>query len=336
MIKKNLKISKLNNIYAGVIGTGIGLKHLEAIDGYKKSSVIIICEKNERKINFLKKKFPKKIITKDENEIFLNDKINLVSIASYDNDHYNQILKCIKFKKNFIVEKPMCLKLKQLKNINKLLIKSNIKITSNLVLRTNSLFKYIKKTINTKKIFYIEGDYIWGRKEKLYQWRSREKDYSLTLGAGIHIIDLIIWFLNDLPKSVTTFSNSIATKNSSFKKNSFAIYIFEFSNNVIVKITANLAAIYNHIHEIKIFQTDKTIINNFNGSFLIEKSKKVKKIKKEYPDKKNRKKLIRNFIESILTPKKHMLSIKDQINLMTICFAADESLKKNKKITIKY
>ena len=336
MIKKNLKILKSNNIYAGVIGSGIGIKHLEAIDSHKKSNVVIICEKNQKKINFLRKKFPNKVITKNENEIFLNDKINLVSIASYDNDHYDQILKCIKFKKNFIVEKPMCLNLWQLRNINRLLVKSKLKMTSNLVLRTNSLFKNFRKLIDKKKVFYIEGDYIWGRKEKLSQWRAKVKDYSLTLGAGIHMIDLIIWFLRELPKSVTTFSNNNATKNSKFKKQSFAIYIFEFSNNVLVKITANLAAVYNHIHEIKIFQTNKTITNNLNGSFKIGKNKIINKIKKEYPDKKNRKQLIIDFVESILTNRKHMLSIKEQINLMIVCFAADESLKKKKKITIKY
>ena len=83
---------------------------------------------------------------------FRNKKINLVSIASYDNDHYNQIIKSIKSKKNIIVEKPMCLNLSQLKKIYKLIKKKkNIKMTSNLVLRTNSLFKSFKKRINSKK-----------------------------------------------------------------------------------------------------------------------------------------------------------------------------------------
>ena len=39
-------------IVAAIIGMGIGQKHLDAIDNYKKSFVKIICEKNEKKINF--------------------------------------------------------------------------------------------------------------------------------------------------------------------------------------------------------------------------------------------------------------------------------------------
>ena len=94
---------------------GIGQKHLDEIDNYKKSFVKIICEKNEKKIKFLKKKYPGKIITKDENVIFKDPSINLVSIASYDDFHYSQVIKSLENNKNIIVEKPMCLTLDQLK-----------------------------------------------------------------------------------------------------------------------------------------------------------------------------------------------------------------------------
>ena len=39
-------------INAAIIGTGIGLKHLESIEGYRNSFVKIICEKDKKKLNF--------------------------------------------------------------------------------------------------------------------------------------------------------------------------------------------------------------------------------------------------------------------------------------------
>ena len=36
-------------IIAAIIGMGIGEKHIEAIDNYKFSKVLIICEKNKKK-----------------------------------------------------------------------------------------------------------------------------------------------------------------------------------------------------------------------------------------------------------------------------------------------
>tara|TARA_B110000483_G_scaffold184921_1_gene218736 strand:+ start:273 stop:1265 length:993 start_codon:yes stop_codon:yes gene_type:complete len=328
-------------IKAAIIGSGIGMKHFEAIDHYRNSAVKVICEKDKTKIKSLKKKFRDIDIVSDEKKIFLDKNINLVSIASYDDDHFDQIVKCIKNNKHIIVEKPMCLKVDQLLKIKNLIRKKpNIKIISNLVLRTNSLFLKFKKDINYKDIFYIEADYVWGRKEKLYQWRSKIKDYSVTLGAAIHVIDLVMWFTKKKPINVTSFGNNIATKNTSFKKKSLIIYIFEFPGNVIVKISANAAGIYNHFHEVKIFEKNKTLVHNYLGSYtFIKKNKKTtfNKTNYEYPDKKNRKKLIQNFIDVLIDNRiKPIITLKEQFDLMSVCFASDKSLRLKRKIKIKY
>ena len=328
-------------IIAAIIGMGIGEKHIEAIDNYKFSKVLIICEKNKKKIKYFKKKYPKKIITDDENLIFSNKEINLVSIASYDDHHYRQILKCFSTNKNFIIEKPMCLKFYQLKKINSLLrLNKKVKMFSNLTLRANSLFIYIKKNIDVKKIFYIEADYIWGRFFKLFEWRSKLVDYSLTLGAAIHMIDLVVWLLKDKPLTISSYGNNISTKGTSFKKKSFMVYILKFKNNLIVKITANATAPHEHFHELKVYQNNKTFINSIFGPYLIERSNKknvLKKINKNYPDKKNRRNLIRSFIDYLLKNKnKNPISHKEQIDLMSICFYADKSLKENKEQKINY
>ena len=324
-------------IKAAIIGTGIGIKHFNAIENYRGSKVKIICERNKSKLTLLKKKFPKKIITSNEKKIYSDKDINLVSIASYDNFHFKQIMNSIKSKKNVIVEKPMCLNERQLKQINSLCNKNKkINITSNLVLRVNSLFNNFKNKIKNKKIFYIEGDYIWGRKKKLYGWRSKVRDYSITLGAGVHMIDLIMWLTNSKPISVYAMGNNISTKGTKYKKKSFVVMLFEFPKKIIAKITANGGAIYDHFHEMKIFCSKQTYINSRLGSFYYE-NEKFYRNKTLYPDKKNRKKLIRNFIDTILKPKtKPIITLKEQIDLMTVCFAVDKSLKLNRKIKINY
>ena len=59
--------------------------------------------------------------------IFKDKTINLITIASYDDTHYQYIMKCIRHNKNIIVEKPMCLSLGQLKKINASLKKKKSK-----------------------------------------------------------------------------------------------------------------------------------------------------------------------------------------------------------------
>ena len=105
---------------------------------------------------------------------------------------------------------------------------------------------------------------------------------------------------------------------------------------IIVKITANGAAIFDHFHELKIFSDNQTLVNSKLGSYIVKKGK-TKKILANYPDKQNRKKLIRNFIETLIKKNiKPIISVKEQVDLMSICFAVDKSVKLNKKIKINY
>ena len=61
--------------------------------------------------------------------------------------------------------------------------------------------------------------------------------------------------------------------------------MFEYPKNIMVKITANGAAIFDHFHEIKIFSDNLTMVNSRLGSYIIKKGK-FDKIKSNYPDKK--------------------------------------------------
>ncbi len=230
----------------------------------------------------------------------------------------------------------MCLTQKELNKIYMLLKKKKLKITSNLVLRVNDLFTKIKKKINKKKIFYIEADYIWGRKEKLFGWRSKTKNYSIVHGAAIHMIDLIIWITGLKPTFVYAIGNKKITNNTSFKKNSFAIILLEFPNKILAKVTANAPAKHEHFHELKIFSKDKTIVHSKLGSYITD-GNNTKLIKSNYPDKENRKNLIRNFIDNLLEKKQNIyLNTKDQFDLMSVCFAIEKSIILKKKIKINY
>ena len=64
-----------------------------------------------------------------------------------------------------------------------------------------------------ENIYYIEADYNYGRLKKLtHGWRSKVPNYSVTLGGGIHMLDLVLWITKFKPEDVKSFSNDISTK----------------------------------------------------------------------------------------------------------------------------
>ena len=327
-------------INVGIIGFGVGEKHFQAFQLHKLSSVKTICEKDKKKIKLLKKQYPNITLTDDEDIIFKDKEINAVSIASYDDHHYRQVMKCFKYKKHILVEKPLCLSINELNKIRKESKKNNnLIIYSNMVLRTEKIFKKFKEIIsqNKKNYYFIEGSYIWGRIKKLYEWRSRIKLFTIELGATIHILDLICWMLDDFPRSVFCSGNRIGINRKKFSKDSFSTMTLKFGNGLIANITANLVCPHEHLHAISVYGSKNTLKNTLSGSYIINTKKKINKLKFAYPDKKNRKELIFNFIENInCVSNKQIINKKEIFNIMKICFAAEKSKKLNKEIKLNY
>ncbi len=150
------------------------------------------------------------------------------------------------------------------------------------------------------------------------------------------MIDLVLWLINLKPISVHAVGNNKPTKKTIFKKNSLIVMLFKFPNNILVKISANANAVHDHFHEIKVFSKDHTLVNSKMGSYTFKKNNVVKNFS-SYPDKKNRKKMIQNFLDILIEKKtKPIITLKEQFDLMSVCFAVDRSIKLNKTIKIKY
>jgi len=328
----------------GIIGMGIGRKHVLAYKNNKNTNIKKICDFDSKKLPLIKKEFPNIEIVTSSDLIIEDNGIDIVSIASYDNYHFEQIMKSIKYKKHIFAEKPICMSLTELVEIYQALAENkSLLFSANHVLRTNSRFKKLKRNIKRNDfgdIFYLEGDYLWGRKEKLYGWRSNMDYYSIIYGAAIHMIDLIVWLINEKPINVQAMGNNIATKDSNLKFNSFAVILLEFENGIIVKLTGNGGCVHPHFHGLKIFGTKKTAIHNIDGAYYLKSSQpSIEKISisESYPEKETREKVIHSFIDTIMSSSNELIvSQKDIFNIMSICFAAEEAMISGKKISINY
>jgi predicted dehydrogenase len=331
----------MKKIDVGIIGLGVGQWHLETYMKSNHVKNIFICDfkKNIEKKFF---KISKNIYHSSFKEMLKNKNIKIISIASYDNYHFKQVLSSLSNNKNVFVEKPLCMFKHELKKIFKKQKKTKLLLSSNLVLRSNPLFQNIKKKINDGffgKIFFIEGDYFWGRVDKFYGWRSKLKYYSKIYGAAIHMIDLITWMLGQRPKYVYAEGNKIGTK-SKMKFNSFVILNLIFKNNLIVKITGNGPCVYPHFHGLKIFGSKKTFLHDHKASHIYSK-KDVKKLNLKnsyYPAKKNRSMILKSFIEGVIKKNsRYFLADTTSVyNGMDICFAAEKSMISKKRIKITY
>lgn len=330
-------MSNKKNFKVGIIGLGVGEKHLKGYLKCKNTEVIYAVDKNILKLRYLKKKYKNINFIQNSQKVFEDKNIDIVSIATFDDSHYDLIMNAIKNKKHIFVEKPMCQFSWQLKKIEKKLKQKRLVLFSNLILRKSKLFIDLKKKMAQKffgKVFHIEADYNYGRVHKIKSnaWRSNIPFYSVTQGGGIHLVDLILWMTNKRPKSVFTYANNIASKNFKFKYPDNVLAIFKLDNDITLKISVKFASVNKHHHNLSIYGTKRTFENLITGPIIHQNSTdKPKKCKQNYKSYK-KSNLIEAFIECIQNRKKY--NFDEFKNSLNLCFAIEKSYKTNKEIKL--
>jgi len=329
-------------IKAGIIGLGVGEQHISGYNSHPDCKVVALCDFAKEKRKDVQSRHPEIKMIDDANEILKDPSINVVSIASYDNFHFEQIMKAIENGKHVFVEKPVCLFESEAQRIREKLSRTQLKLSSNLILRLSPRLQYVKGLIDTNElgnIFYLESDYQYGRIHKLMEgWRGKIDFYSIVYGGGVHMIDLLLWMTNDKIMEVSSFGNNICTRDTSFKFNDMVVSILHFKTGTIAKVACNFGCVKPHFHSLSVFGTSGTFINDYAYGKLY-RSRNIddspEKIYKKYPGI-NKGDLIYNFIESIIKNTPPHVTSDDVFNTMSVCFAIEKSVQARTKVSVNY
>lgn len=333
----------MKKIRAGIIGLGVGEQHIDGYLRHPECEVTTLCDFSDEKLRMAHKKYPELKITDNPDHILTDPNIDVVSVASYDNFHFDQVMKCLAADKHVFVEKPLCLDSNQARQIVSLFrTKHNLRLSSNLILRLSPRFTSIKGMIDSGRmgqIYYFEGDYHYGRLHKItHGWRGDIDFYSVVYGGAVHIIDLITWLSGDTVEEVVAFGNKIASRGTLFKYNDFVCSLLKFKSGMIAKVTANFGCVKPHFHALEIFGTKATYINqrDFGVMYTSSEHDSPPQIcNSEYPGV-HKGDLIYSFVQSLLGEAEAMVSAEDVFRTMAVCFAIEESSNLSKPVKVDY
>jgi predicted dehydrogenase len=337
-----IKVKK--KIGVGVIGLGIGEKHVESYLADDRCVIKKVCDRDKTKINEFLLRYPNLDITENSEDILEAPDIDIVSIASYDNFHSKQIIQALTNKKHVFVEKPICLNSRELEcivaasNAN-----SELQLTSNLILRRSPRFIKLQEMIKNNhfgKLYYIEGDYNYGRLHKITEgWRGDLPYYSVMHGGGIHIIDLLCWITGDKVIEVTAMGTDIATQNTKFKYHDTVVGLLRFNSGMIGKITANFACVYPHYHNLSLYGTESSFIQNHTSGAVIyetnDPSESPVRVNDPYPGV-VKGDMIPDFITSIIEQREPSVSKKEVFDAMSVSLAIEKSNNSKESVKVDY
>ena len=325
-----------------VIGLGVGQKHVETLVKMPQVEKIHICDLDPKKTEETVAYDEEKIQIRTYQDILNDSGISLVSIATFDHDHGKTVLECLESGKHVFVEKPLCTSIEELSKIKKSLAeKNNLHLMSNLVLREAELYKWLREKIKKGEfgeIYNFEGDYLYGRLHKILKgWRGQSPNYSVMLGGGIHIIDLMVYLTDQNPHHVTSFANKVVTQGTSFAYNDNMTSIFQFESGMMAKINANFGCVHPHQHFLRIYGTKGTFILDDQGPrvFWNRGDSEIAERLKLDPLPVSKGVLLPVFIDEI-NKSAGEANFQREIDLISIIYAADRSVKTDQREKIEY
>ena len=314
---------------------------MRLLDAREDVDVRAICDSNPSKLSEVSTKFPHVMPYANDFEVINNPELDLVCIATYDDVHHPQILACLDQEKHVFVEKPVCLFKDEARSIIcRLGKKPHLKFSSNLILRKSERFLDLKSRIASGQfgeIFALDADYYYGRVEKLTKgWRGVIDYYSVFLGGGIHMVDLVRWLSGAEAETVFAVSNKIVTKGTNYRFDDYVSSLITFEQGIQARVSANFGCVHPHHHCVKVFGSKSTFINEFKEAGIYSSSNPLtpyELLESDYPGCKKGD-LLDSFVDEILTGSPPAYSTKDVFESMAVSFAVEESLKTSQPVRL--
>jgi predicted dehydrogenase len=324
---------------AGIIGLGIGEQHVRAYQSVEGVEVFAVCDLDSEKADAIARQYDVKRRETDWRLLTEDPDIDVISIASYDNIHAEQVVSALENGKHVFIEKPMCLTPDEAEAIKQALdAHPDLKLSSNLPLRTCPRFKRLRDEMQSGAmgdVYHLEADYLWGRSQKLTNgWRREMPFYSIVLGASIHMIDLILWFKGEAPIEVSGHGSRIALAKDQLGFDDFAVNTLHFADGTFARVSAHGGCAHPHFHAVRAYGTELSFHHGLNGAYWVDSSDPSTTPKPEtadYPARNERRTILASFLAYIRDSRKTpLVTAADAFLTMDIALAADRAIREGR------
>lgn len=317
----------------GVIGLGVGAQHAEVYARRADCQLVALCDLSAEKLAEVGPRYPAARRTANAAELLGDPSIQIVSIATYDNCHHGQVIEALANGKHVFVEKPLCLNRQEFDDIRSALDRQpQLTLSSNLILRKSPRFIELKKLIRDGvlgDVYFVEGDYLYGRLEKIVSgWRGKIDGYSVMHGGGIHLVDLLLWLLDQPVIEVAAMGNAMAARGSSFRYNDLVVSLLRFRNGALGKVSANFGCVHPHFHALTVYGTKATYVNGAEAALLYTSraaNAEPKRLSTAYPGT-HKGDLIDSFVDAVQGGPLPEVAASDVLRAMAVSLAIDEAV----------
>lgn len=255
-----------------VVGLGVGEQHARAFAAIDRCRLRSVCDLDVARAEALAGTLGAGTVASSFEDVLADPAIDVVSLASYDDAHFAQVVAAFGARKHVFVEKPLCRSFEELAVIRQAWQESSKHLASNLVLRAAPLYRWLGDAITAGElgdVYAFDGEYLYGRVEKItLGWRNAVENYSVMQGGGVHLVDLMIGLTGQFPTGVSAVGSRVATAGTAFRYDDYRAATFTFASGLVGRIAANFGCVHRHQHVVRVFGTKATFLYDDAGPRL--------------------------------------------------------------------
>jgi predicted dehydrogenase len=193
------------------------------------------------------------------------------------------------------------------------------------------------------RVYCIEADYVYGRLSKLTEgWRGRIPGYSVMLGGGIHMVDLVLWITRERPVEVMAYGSGLASRGTTFSGNDLVLALLRFDSGLTVKVGANFASVHPHFHRVVVYGTEATFENSPEASSSpgrLWRSRDAQEppipVTAAYPGV-GKGDFIPAFLDAVLGRGEPHVQEDELFAAVSVCLAIDQSVADRRPVAVEY
>ena len=244
----------------GIIGYGwAATAHIAAIDATDNAQVSAVYSRRALDPTQLAARHGHPIRIYDDLDRMLADReIQVVSVCGLPGEHAEKSIRAAQAGKHLIIEKPVCLKPKDLRRVQNAISKAKVQACVCFECRFSSQFLATKAVLDQGllgALHYGEVDYYHGIGPWYgqFRWNTKEEQGgSALLSAGCHALDaLLLCMGSEVVEVMSAGTRSQADAFAAYEYPSTSVTILKFKNGSIGKCVASIDCLqpyYFHTH----------------------------------------------------------------------------------------
>lgn len=219
-----------------VIGYGfIGRRHVETLQNHPDSVCAAVCDRDERRLDEVRKLYPDMPVYLNADEMFANEKLDGVIISANNNQHKDLVIKAAQAGVNIIVEKPAAMTVAEFDEMVEEVEKAGVKFTVHQQRRFDKDFNVVKECYDKGLVgdIYTIQSSLYGYNGNMHDWHVyKEEGGGMLYDWGVHLIDQILYMVDS--RLVTVFADVRNVINK--EVDDYFKIIMRFENQVTAEI----------------------------------------------------------------------------------------------------